>query len=595
MPPKNQRRARANTPSAANKSVKKLARAMRKLRAPRPSRPAAARQPRFRARVAPLPMGMANGMLSRVVEQLVNPGDSSPLPIGTCTKALVAPIEVIQELNFLLANALMMANPSQAVLPPGDMFVIATRSPLWAQILYEPNLTNATAGYVAFFTIAAGPSAIFVTPVVSTPVAAAEENYPVRLPIVYWGAQNPFMPYGAANYSAQHTDGRSYNWLDATAIVGQPTVINALASASAYANGEAITVTLIAYLLQGTREEPKVASSNSVVFFAGNTFPLVLNLTQRGYYAFEVEINVRGNAVATDNISVTITNLTVTIPPIDFISHLPAPGIAPLLTSMSDIRLTGVSILATNVSAELYQSGDVLTTQIPAGAPWDDWIYPGSNFYAKATTNLPRERWDVHKWQRGAYSWLKPNDIQENLFHSPMQMDRSQTTGFLTALTFSPYTTSDYLLTYVRSSSAAGTPSVLGRFCLSYSLQYSSLTVALSGEYSSLTTASLQQILDHLRMQPQFFENPLHFAAILSIIARIASAVARAVPTIIGVAKGVGTVASAVGAGISAYNLARDNTNQSSVDRGGYLQPMTPDQLAAHEQMRMDSRRGGRY
>jgi len=295
---------------------------------------------------------------------------------------------------------------------------------------------------------------------------------------------------------------------------------------------------------------------------------MTVNLTGRGYYAFELEILVRGNAVAQENINVTVTNMVLTFPACDFASHLPAPGVTQLIQSMTDIRLTGVSILATNVSAELYQSGDVLTTQIPAGQPWDDWIFPGSGFIPKAVANLPKERWAVHKWQRGGYSWLKPNDAQDNFYRSPLMMDRSQVTGALTATAFSPYTTSDYLLTYVRSSSAAGTPSVLGRFCLGYNLQYSSLTVAISGEYSLVTTHALQEILDHLRLQPQFFENPAHFAAIIAIISRVAAAVAKAAPVVINFAKGIGAVASAVGAGVSAYNAVR----QAQLDAGASAQ-----------------------
>jgi len=486
----------------------------------------------------------------RFITQAVDPGNAQPIIVGTSQMAEVASVDQVQELNFQTqTNA--TAFP---LLPPGDTFVISTRNPMWAQLVYGPNAANTPYTYQVQFSVGGQNSIQYPITAISEPVAAQDSNVHVSLPITSLFPNTAFRPHGGAYYAAQYC-GRSYFWVDATS--DKAATVVATFTANAYANGEAVNITLNAYDLDSSRDIPDIIASDNITFFGIGTFTLTLNLAKRAYYTFDMDLTVKGNAVASEAVLVTLVAMKVNFPGIDYVAHLPTPGLAGFITLASDVRVTAASILATNVSAVLYQSGDVYMAQIPGDRPWDDVLFNGGDTVQVITSSLPRFRWGVFKWESGAYAYLKPGAGEVTLSKSPMQTDWSRGGQITISTAFAPYTTEEYLLCYVRSSSVAAAASVLGRFQMCYTVQYTSANQMIEGRRGELPPHLIQDALFQLQDQPQFFENPLHLAALATIGMRVYQAVRAIAPYARAAVSVAPYVYRAVQAGRTAYRQAR--------------------------------------
>jgi hypothetical protein len=221
--------------------------------------------------------------------------------------------------------------------------------------------------------------------------------------------------------------------------------------------------------------------------------------------------------------------------------HRSIDGFDSLIPVVGSARVTAASVLASNISAELYKNGDIIISQQPAANMWDDLIDGGTNVATDIYGRTGKNNYAVISWDKGAYAYMKP---QSTLDLGLDQVDVSfNSNGDAVGIGFSPYTCSPYLLVYIQTNTPATTPSTLVRYVVSTVVQWTSRNAMFPGEMS-LMRPSLQMDLIHgLVNKEQFFENPLHILALLPIIKAVLA--------------GITAVGGAVGATAGAYSAVR--------------------------------------
>jgi hypothetical protein len=421
--------------------------------------------------------------------------------------------QVVFDLNFTAATGSVPAYQAA-----GDTFVVCQRNPAWAYLYCDSNATNqaysytlkfASLGFGSAFGTLVSPVIIGATGAAISTGSGALTDLQYILPVAQMTSNNAYSPHGPTFYACQDAAGRPWVWVDGGNGSGTTLTITTSAGNNI---GDLSWVSYYSDPITGDNVIDPLASGK--ISTAGNS---TVQFTYSGYYTFELHIQPTGSA-SSANISVA----AVLTGGAQVICHNPLPGYAQSANLYGDLRILGVSLLATCVSPALYRNGDVVITQQPESKPWIELLGNSANFtapgalYTKITSTTPSNYYKVLSWEKGAYGFLKPENGLSTLQNMPYKVaattvnDTAQT-GAIKVV--SPWRMGDYLLCHINTLptvATVGTPAGISRFTLDFWVNYTPMSTWLSPGYSEMSTVEMLDCIDKVAKIQQFYENPGH-------------------------------------------------------------------------------------
>lgn len=469
------------------------------------------------------------------------PGTGPRPPVVNCAKAAAtAGTTTTFDLNFTTQNA-----DSGFLLPAGATFLVLRRDPIWGYIYYDANSTNQKFTYNAQFSTTAsntGPNASFKS---SGSAINVEMDYP--LSVSCWISPSGYQPHGQ-NYYAAGFANKTWNWFDGTTT--NPFQVNyqwADTSAGGQLANTDYNVTLEVWRMDGNGG-PRVYKSDQTAWNGGGTLATGSTTVDiRGYFAFQFKIVCTGavNAYKIGKgyctyLQVVTTNNTNAC---DVCCHRMAPGLDTGIGTLSEVRTIGTAILGHCNAAKQFRNGDVIVATLAPEKQWFDFISQSNVMGTIAITSGVRD-YKVFGWDNGAYAYLKPEE-QMTSFNaltkfSGGNMGNPLSNDYVT--NFYPWPAQDCLLMYVITQTPSTTPSSIGRFTIGCSLQYQPNSILVPVDRTKIRTTDLQDVFDQMSGADQYFENPLHLAAIGKLImnaVRVGGVIADTVSSIAGAVKSV--------------------------------------------------------
>lgn len=286
-----------------------------------------------------------------------------------------------------------------------------------------------------------------------------------------------------------------------------------------------------------TSEHTKVAvgGGNMDVTDDPYTYETVLSLVGSGYYSFELVFPIQFGAPSNTNVNWVCTELAMSfiIRSSTTFKHVTPPA----LTGKEDIvrkaRVNGASLLLQNTSALQAQGGTVYAAQLASEVPWYDAI---RNPEVISSLN-PNSRY-VGRWEKGFYGYCKPQgstpldledvwaDLDDPIEHTHMPM-------------FKPFRNMGTVVVMVDAPAPLGgtfSPTVYtAHFVRIY--EFITNDQFFDVETCTIPIRDFDEYIELLGPMPQFYENPLHLAAIATLLAQAASLVVRYGPAAVSLAK----------------------------------------------------------
>lgn len=392
------------------------------------------------------------------------------------------------------------------VLPTPSLFGAVFRDPFRAAILYDPNAADAASTYSAKFATLGGVG--FDADHILIPGNAGFGTF--QIPIECLVTSSTYQPHGPALFTGWLKDQPSqrFIWADTGSSI-VCTLNNSLGSGS--------TMRFILNKYSNGIYVPNFATAD-IVGPAGTacTFPI----TSSGYYA----IGQSWTALPTGGYTVKVdlvvgTNGTM--------CHLALPDLFKNLPSVQGVRMNGLSIMYTNTSSDLNNSGRVAGLQAPQGSDWMNYAFGGFDSVAGAINSTTM---DV---KRGIYGFLKPSQPEDYNFKGDFDYDLAH--GVPIGSTFLLECDSDYLVVYPQIAIQGGRD---GYWSTCYTIEYLTTDVFREIEHADTPVASYEAAIMALATIQQWHENKTHFKDIVKKIrdfaTRAAQTVSRYMPLISG-------------------------------------------------------------
>jgi len=434
--------------------------------------------------------------------------------------------------------------------PRANTFIVVQRNPIWNRIIYDPNSAGAVAAYDGYFSRAdAVPSQSFAMNMAAQGVLASMSAVDVPLTLAYLNSTTAYKPHGQIFWCAQHA-GMSYFWIDAsggaTSTVSVTVATSGL-NAADWGAGEVFSVTLEVYKLTGAKEAPTLINSRTVQGAPGgelNPTAITTLVETRGYYAFKLSyVENFFLTPGTRSATITVSAFALTLGNGDQCCHLPAEGVLNNLANMSTLRTTGLSILTSNISAELYKNGDCSVTQQGSGTLWHSLITNTGDYQSKLSTSTNTSRYKFFNWEKGSYAYLKPESVDD--LGSDVVKVELAANSVPSSTSFCPYTNGSYLISYVKTLNVAATPSTIARVQIGTMVQWTSANAMFQGVGAQLSPNTISELVFHLARQAQFFENPFHLMALIPIVKAVLGGIGLISGAVTGVASAVSAVKAA--------------------------------------------------
>lgn len=380
------------------------------------------------------------------------------------------------------------------ILPSSSLFGAVFRDPFRAAITYDPNANNdgdTTPSYRAIF---AGTSGTGIS--TNLPSSAGSGGYP--LPVECLVAQSTIQPHGPAlftGYLQSHPSER-FIWCDTDC--GLTVHLNNALIASA-----AIRVVINKYS-KGVYL-PEFGAANINTGEQATTYAV----TTSGYYS--VVLRWQGSVIPAGYTA----DLLLQLGEKGTMCHHTLPNLFDNLASVQGVRMNGLSIMYTNTSSDLNNSGRVAGLQAPQSADWMTYAFGGFDSVSSA---LGATTMDVKK---GMYGFLKPTQPDDYNIKGSFDYDLVQRVPV--GCTFKLECDSDYLVVYPEINIAGGRD---GYWSLAYTIEYLTTDVFREIEHAECPVASYESAIQALVSIPQWHENKTHFKDIVKKIKDFASKVA---------------------------------------------------------------------
>jgi hypothetical protein len=492
---------RASTPGKRNSSRKKRV----QVRQPKPVQ----RMPRYNIvnRVAPMVQGQASPQaLAILMKALMDPANCDPIrmPINrSSTETALAASHLLVDLDF------SQGSTDTTNLAGGTQFIAMFRNPLRTMIISYPNASTLAFSYAS----------TAINGVVSTSVAAPLERNLVWQPAASTGTAG-FSPHGSYLYPAYGgvAEQRQGFWIDASTNYNATVTFNVTWTSV----GTSVASAIRTY--QFLNNDWVQLYETSIVPAVG-TVPATRTITSQGYYAFSYASSNSG----VDSISAITVSWTSSGPSY---GHISAPGLISNASSIDCCRINAASMLLTNTTSELNKAGTMGIRNCPKLSNWQDDLTLSAIRTLSHTVLSP--------FERGAYAFLKPWDREDFNF---VKFDASSSINYSTfpILAESSFTVMITQVPLTASLTYAG-----GQMQFQYNahLEFASSNTWFPLGICPVGGLAEMQLMDLIANETNLFENPLHIAAILSFLRKVAQGVGA-------VAGGVAKYAPAVSRGIS--------------------------------------------
>lgn len=283
-----------------------------------------------------------------------------------------------------------------------------------------------------------------------------------------------------------------------------------------------------------------------------------------GYFSFWIRFD---ETVGLTPIPICVNAFTISLNTVSAYRHASLSGQETMAMVIDQVRVNGSSLLVSNVVTQYSKGGTVYGIQSNAEYPWYYWTQSLTNITSANTTMRT-----VQNWDKGLYCFVKP---QGGL---PFAMDPAyQKQGIITSVTsrnlpmFKPFGPKSYVVIVVvppdvGSSAVVVYPTAQSTVTCCRSIEFSTNHQFFNVDKSMCSTDDFGKFADAIRVVPQFYENPLHLAAIGSLVANVARKVVEWAPR---VAKGAASVLQLVGGGqtevasVSSVRKSRSRSNSA--------------------------------
>jgi len=196
--------------------------------------------------------------------------------------------------------------------------------------------------------------------------------------------------------------------------------------------------------------------------------------------------------------------------------HLSIPDLAKNIASVQGVRMNGLSLMYTNTSSELNNSGRVAGLQAPQSADWMNYAFGG---FESVGGSLNAVTMDVKK---GMYGFLKPSQPDDYNFKG--NFDYDPVNGCPIGGTFLLECDSDFLVIYPQINVSGGRD---GYWSTCFTIEYLTTDVFREVGHSNVPVDSYEAAITALVGIPQWHENKTHFKDIVKKIQDFASRAAQ--------------------------------------------------------------------
>lgn len=425
----------------------------------------------------------------------------------------------------------------------GEHFSALSRSPIFHQILYQPNPTNEEWLYNATFCDTLSPvlqpsdagggaltnTLAFFKQNGTGTLSDMIENF--DLPVATLSSwSNGYIPGNVKAYFAGTHADRTGFWIDGNdntelqlTIQFSSTPPSATAGRTPvnYPVGAQCAATV--HRLNGKtwdvyRTEQIAGGDNDQVL---KQFPIL----ETGYYA--VSLTMLVNNTTTDIWLFTSISITGVGP--NYV-HCPVPGLYDKLATLTNLTVHAASIMVSCKAAELAANGLIAAAQLETGASWTEYACPGpvdkiNRLNAASTYN--------GKFAKGVYGFLKPTSPADL---EPVNLVSRAINGRITSVGAKLLPPGGWIVVGVEAVPIVvpGTPDA----CTCYNTTCASIEYTTTDQWvESLlpreSTEDFQQALRILSRLGQFHENPLHWAEIMRFIRGAAANAIKVAPSLL--------------------------------------------------------------
>lgn len=249
---------------------------------------------------------------------------------------------------------------------------------------------------------------------------------------------------------------------------------------------------------------------------AGAASPVYIEVS--GYYSFTF------NLISADNstYSPQMTGLSISYDSNlnTAVRHYCTADIENKSHQLIDSRIIGASVLLSNVDQVIERGGSAIMAQVAGSTSWYEYWHSSE----KLDTVNAQAR-SVVNWENGAYAYVKPQGSAPFELRSAFKHNTSPTvnTGHQPLPQFEPFADSAHVVIRVDPPPKTGDDagSTL-RLTLTTAMEFTTNDQFYQVETSVIPSAIHNEYVEALRAMPQFFDNPIHVAA----IAKLAQAAA---------------------------------------------------------------------
>lgn len=349
--------------------------------------------------------------------------------------------------------------------------------------------------------------------------------------IAYWQAQSVGSIHGPRLYpgSSQFKDETSYVFMNAGDGV-TVTSANATGTApdgTAYAVGETCLVGISQY--QGTSSETTLRYVASAATFVA---------PQTGYYSIRGYVQYAGGTPTNGKFGMDVT-LTLTVGtnatqsnPLALWAHRALPQFESLVLSADDFRMTGVGLLYQNNTPVQYLAGTITAANVSRNRMWQEILGNFTQLRSfKRSSVMPQNNTTEGL---GAKVVIKPDGFDALDF----KVCTSVKDSVLHKAWFVIENSDDFACIFVDAAASngnvPGNGSAIGQFQVANNIEYHTSDITRQCSYSSMRSASMDDLFDLLKGVPSIGSNDFHWKDVIDGIN----------DTLGGIATGVGHVAN---------------------------------------------------
>jgi hypothetical protein len=265
------------------------------------------------------------------------------------------------------------------------------------------------------------------------------------------------------------------------------------------------------------------------------TYTATVYVLSSGYHSIEITPTGNGWSPAEDSASFLLTSISCTLQvrAETTFQHVMPEALIGKEDIVRKARVNGSSVLIQNTSAEQARGGTVYATQIVGDVPWYEMLLdPRSISNANPVTRY------VGDWAKGFYGYVKPQGT------SPMEMldvwdDLDSPVDHLHQPLFRPFNNIGTVVVLIQPPSPLEGTFSPTQYTLHVvrAYEFTSTDQFFDVEPPFIPVEDYDSYVQALSTMPQFYENPLHLAAIGTLIARAAGLVVKYGPRAVELAK----------------------------------------------------------